>query len=110
MSNPPSAESRFHLEVFKLLLQVISSDGHVAPEELRHFTEAARSWNVPDAEVAALLDCLREGTPLPAPDMGLLRLRPDAAISAAQALIASDQHIDSSEIEVIRQIRELLGA
>jgi len=109
MTDSPGPESRFYIEVLKLLLQVITSDDRVAPEELEHFSTVARRWNVPAAEAEALIGSLRQGQPLPAPDMGLLRSRPQAVLEAARAAVGSDQHIDNAEIDMLMQIRELLG-
>ena len=109
MTDSPGPESRFYIEVLKLLLQVITSDGHVAPEELTHFSTVARRWNVPASEADVLIERLKQGQPLPAPDMGLLRSRAQDVIEAARALVGSDQHIDAAEIDMLMQIRELLG-
>ncbi len=109
MPDSPPQESRFYTEVLKLLLQVITSDAELAPEELQEFSEVARKWPVPSSEVATLLGYLREGKPLPAPDMGLLRSRPKDVIEAARIIAASDQHIDSGEVGMLMQIREMLG-
>ncbi|WP_224362129.1 TerB family tellurite resistance protein [Hyalangium versicolor] len=109
MTHPPGDESRFYTEVLKLLLQVITSDDKLEPEELEEFSQVAARWNVPAAEVAAMLDRLRAGKPLPAPDMGLLRTRPQDVIQAARVVAASDQHVDNEEIEMLMQIRTLLG-
>lgn len=109
MTHPPGDESRFYTEVLKLLLQVITSDERIDPEELQEFSTIAARWKVAPAEAAALIDCLREGKPLPAPDMGLLRSRPQDVIQAARVIAASDQHVDSEEIDMLLQIRTLLG-
>jgi uncharacterized tellurite resistance protein B-like protein len=109
MMDSPGPESRFYIEVLKLLLQVVTSDDHVAPEELTHFSTVARRWNVPASEADVLIDRLKQGQPLPAPDMGLLRSRAQDVIEAARALVGSDQNIDAAEIDMLMQIRELLG-
>jgi uncharacterized tellurite resistance protein B-like protein len=109
MPDSPAHESHFYTEVLKLLLQVITSDNQLTPEELQEFSEVASRWPVPPSEVTALLDCLREGQPLPAPDMGLLRTRPKDVIEAARIIAASDQHVDSAEVDMLLQIREMLG-
>jgi uncharacterized tellurite resistance protein B-like protein len=109
MTDSPGPESRFYIEVLKLLLQVITSDDQIAPEELEHFSIVARRWNVPANEADALIGCLKQGHPLPAPDMSLLRTRPQDVIEAARALVGSDQHIDNAEIDMLMQIREMLG-
>jgi uncharacterized tellurite resistance protein B-like protein len=109
MTDSPGPESRFYLEVLKLLLQIITSDGQVTREELTHFATMARKWNVPAAEADLLMDRLTLGQALPAPDMGLLRSRAQDVIEAARALVGSDQDLDAEELDMLVQIRELLG-
>ncbi|WP_224248749.1 tellurite resistance TerB family protein [Hyalangium gracile] len=109
MTQSPRDDSRFYTEVLKLLLQVITSDDQLEPEELQEFSTVASGWNVPPDQVTALLACLKEGKPLPAPDMGLLRSRPQDVIQAARMMAASDQHVDSDEIGMLMEIRTLLG-
>jgi uncharacterized tellurite resistance protein B-like protein len=99
----------FHVEVLKLLLQVATSDDSVDTQEINQILTAARAMSVPLADLDALARCLQKGTPLPAPNLGLLRSNPQAVIEEVKALISSDGSVDSSEIEMLRQIRELLG-
>jgi uncharacterized tellurite resistance protein B-like protein len=105
MSTDPS----FNTEVFKLLLQVISSDHEISPAEVQHLSETAQALSVPTWELDAIAHYLRQGSPLPAPNMGLLRTQPQVALQAATALIASDQRLDEGEVLVLQQIAELLG-
>ncbi len=107
MTTPP--DSRFHVEVVKLLLQVATSDDRVTREEIEHLVAAARGMSVPLEELAAITQCLKDGRPLPAPNLGVLRANPSAAIDAARGLMASDSHVHGDEIEMLRQLRELLG-
>ncbi|ABF86409.1 hypothetical protein MXAN_1168 [Myxococcus xanthus DK 1622] len=65
--------------------------------------------SVPLQELAALTRCLQNNEPLPPPNMGILRANPAAVIQEAKALIASDGSVHAAEIEMLRQIRELLG-
>jgi uncharacterized tellurite resistance protein B-like protein len=109
MPESPSQDSHFYTEVLKLLLQVITSDEQLAPRELEEFLEVAKKGPVPGLEVAALIGCLREGQPLPSPDMGLLRTRPKDVIQAARIIAACDKELDINEIDMLVQIRELLG-
>ncbi|MFP2908603.1 TerB family tellurite resistance protein [Pyxidicoccus sp. 3LFB2] len=104
-----SGDARFHIEVVKLLLQVATSDDRVTREEIEHLVEAARGMSVPLEELAAMTQCLKDGRPLPAPNLGVLRAHPDAVIQAARTLMASDSHVHGDEIEMLRQLRELLG-
>lgn len=106
---PPSHDPRFHIEVVKLLLQVATSDDRISAEEIEHLVATARAMSVPLEELAAVTRCLKNGDPLPAPNLGLLRSHPEAVIQAARELISSDSHLHGAEIEMLRQLRELLG-
>ena len=46
---------------------------------------------------------------MPAPNLGLLRQRPDDVLATVRTLIASDAQVHLSETEMLTQIRELLG-
>ncbi|NTX08162.1 TerB family tellurite resistance protein [Myxococcus sp. CA051A] len=109
MSTPSSPDSRFQIEVLKLLLQVASGDEGVSRQEIDHIMDTARGMSVPLPELAELAKCLQNGIPLPAPNLGVLRSNPQAVVEATHALISSDGHIHPSEIEMLRQIREMLG-
>ncbi|AKQ68880.1 hypothetical protein A176_005792 [Myxococcus hansupus] len=100
---------QFHVEVLKLLLQIATVDGSVARSEIEHIMDTARGMSVPLPELAALTRCLQNGEPLPPPNMGILRTNPTAVIKEAKALITSDGTVHAAEIELLRQIREMLG-
>jgi uncharacterized tellurite resistance protein B-like protein len=106
---PPSPDPRFHVEVLKLLLQVATSDDSVDSKEINQILAAARGMSLPLADLDALARCLQNGAPLPAPNLGLLRSDPEAVVEEVKALISSDGSVHASEIEMLRQIRELLG-
>jgi uncharacterized tellurite resistance protein B-like protein len=109
MTAPSHPDARFHIEVVKLLLQVATSDDRITPEEIENLVATARGMSVPLEELDAITRCLKSGAPLPAPNLGVLRARPDAVIQAARTLMSSDGHVHGSEIEMLRQLRELLG-
>ncbi len=102
-------DPRFHVEVLKLLLQVATSDDRVDSSEIDQLMTAARALSVPLADLDALARCLKSGDPLPPPNLGLLKANPQAVIQEVQALISSDGAVHAAEIEMLRQIRELLG-
>lgn len=104
-----SPDPRFHVEVLKLLLQVATSDDSIDSAEIEQLMTAARGLSVPLQDLDALARCLKNGEPLPAPNLGLLRSNPEAVIQEVRSLISSDGAVHSSEIEMLRQIRELLG-
>lgn len=103
-------EDHFNTEVLKLMLQLAWSDGQIDVQEVGTILGAARSWGVPEPEVAALKKALEGGVPLPAPDLGLLRGRPDEVFEAARALIASDGKLQAAEQEMLEELRLILDA
>ncbi|WP_093522519.1 TerB family tellurite resistance protein [Stigmatella erecta] len=103
------SDDTFHLELLKLLLHVAWSDDELSPSEGRAILGAAQRWSVPALEIQRLERCLDKGEPLPAPNLGLLRQRPDDVLSTVRTLIECDTQIQSSEQEMLAQIRELLG-
>ncbi|MBN8228586.1 TerB family tellurite resistance protein [Corallococcus macrosporus] len=109
MVAPLPPESQFHIEVIKLLLQVATSDGRVTREEIDAIIDTARGFSVPLTELSVLTRCLQEGKPLPPPNLSVLREDPKAVLDAVHTLIAGDGHVHEAEIEMARQIRELLG-
>ena len=101
-------EDDFNIEVLKLMLQAAWSDGGVDPREQELILGAARSWGVPEREVAALERGMKDDTP-PAPDLALLRDRADEALEAVRALIASDGRSDPAEQELLEELRIILS-
>jgi tellurite resistance protein len=102
-------DERFHIELLKLLLHVAWSDDEIDPREARALLGAAQRWKVPLPELQRLERCLESGEPMPAPNLGLLRQRPDEVLATARTLIASDTQVSLSEEEMLAQLRELLG-
>lgn len=106
----PTAEDQFNTEVLKLMLQLACGDGQVDVHEVGTILGAARSWAVPESEIAALKKVLDgHGVP-PAPDLALLRGRVDEVMEAVRALIASDGRLQASEKETLEELRIILGA
>ena len=64
---------------------------------------------MPLTELSLLTRCLQEGRPLPPPNVGLLRDDPKAVMDAVHTLVSGDGEVHAAEIEMMRQIRELLG-
>ncbi|HYO55241.1 TerB family tellurite resistance protein [Archangium sp.] len=104
-----ATDDRFHIELLKLLLHVAWSDDEIDPSEARALIGAAPRWKVPLPELQRLERCLDMGEPMPAPNLGLLRQRPDEVLATARTLIASDAKVHLSEEELLAQLRELLG-
>jgi tellurite resistance protein len=105
----PTPEDHFNIEVLKLMLQLAWSDDRIDVQEVGTILGAARSWGVPEPEVAALKKALEGGVTLPAPDLGLLRGRADEVLEAARALIASDGKLQASEQEMLEELRLILS-
>lgn len=109
MTTPSPNPARFHTELLKLLLHVAWSDDEIDPREARLLLGVARQWNIPAGELELLERCLDLGQPMPAPDLGLLRTRPEDVLLAVRGVIGSDARVQRSEKEMFAQIRELLG-
>lgn len=105
----PTPEDHFNTEVLKLMLQLAWSDGRIDVQEVGTILGAARSWGVPEPEVAALKKALDGSARPPAPDLGLLRGRPDEVFEAARAIIASDGRLQAAEVEMLEELRVILG-
>ncbi|MFL5354249.1 TerB family tellurite resistance protein [Archangium sp.] len=106
----PIAEDDFNTEVLKLMLQLAWSDGQVDLQEVGTILGAARSWGVPEQEVAALKEALDGKAEPPAPDLALLRDRSQEVLEAARALIASDGRLRDAEMEMLEELRVILSA
>ncbi|MBN1209480.1 MAG: TerB family tellurite resistance protein [Myxococcaceae bacterium] len=104
----PSTEDRFNTEVIKLLLQIAWSDRQLTHSEHLVIFGLGRSWSVPEPELQALLQQLKAGGPMPEPDLGVLRTRPDDVLEAARALAVSDGKFADSEKAMIDRIKTLL--
>lgn len=109
MTTPSQPQTRFHTELLKLLLHVAWCDEEIDPREARLILGVARQWTIPPEELELLERCLELGQPMPAPDLGLLRSRPEDVLLAVRGVIGSDAQVQRSEQEMFAQIRELLG-
>ncbi len=105
----PSTDVTFNIETMKLLLQVAWVDHQLAPEERQLIADLGLAWNVPDAVMHQLLAHLDQGTPLPQPNLGLLKGRPAEVVAAAQAFVAADGVVDADEADFVAQVKALLG-
>jgi uncharacterized membrane protein YebE (DUF533 family) len=106
----PTNDDRFNLEVLKLMLQMAWSDGHIDMREVGTLLGAARSWGVPELELAALKKGLESNQAPPAPDLALLRDHPDEVFEAIRALMASDGKVDEAEQLLFEELRAILGS
>ena len=102
-------EDRFNLEVVKLLLKVAWVDQEVDAAEKNMILGAARSWNVPEPELKQLMSRLEQGTPLPEPDLQLLRTGSDDVMTAVRALVLSDGKVKKEESALLKQLAASLA-
>jgi hypothetical protein len=98
-------DDRFGIETMKLLLQVAWAEGGTNLAEKRILQGLGRSWSVPERELQKIVALLEAGKPLPAPDMSVLKARPDEVLEAVQALIAADGRIAPDEERVLEEIK-----
>lgn len=104
-----SAEDRFNVEVIKLLLQVAWHNHELDERERKAILTLGKNWKVPEEELKALEEKLVSGKDLPAPDVGLLRTRPEKVLACARALSKADGLVDDEEKELIQQLAAMLG-
>src|SRR5688500_7440146 len=101
-------ETRFQLELLKLLLQAACADDQVVRVEAEIVLGLARSWALPEQEIAPLRAAIEQGRGLPAPDLGLLRRRPREVLTAIEVLIRADGRLSGSEAQLLAQVETLL--
>jgi tellurite resistance protein len=106
----PTDDDRFNLEVLKLMLQMAWSDERLDPREAVTLLGVARSWGIPESELATLQRNLESNEAPPAPDLALLRDRPDEVFEALRALVASDGRVDAAEEALLEELRIILSS
>lgn len=106
----PADDSRFHLELLKLLAQVAWGDGVLETTELRSFERLARRWNLEGEALSPLMEALAAGKGLPPPDLALLRSRRAEVLTSAINFANTDGNTSASEAELVQEIEQLLGA
>jgi uncharacterized tellurite resistance protein B-like protein len=109
MTEANASDSKFAFEITKLLLQAVWADGEVADEEASALHDFAVRSGVELADIETLDGCLSGESPLPLPNLGLLREKRPEVMRAVQKLLASDQRIHEDEEAILRQISELLS-
>jgi uncharacterized tellurite resistance protein B-like protein len=107
-SGASASDSKFAFEVTKLLLQAVWADGEVQDEEAAALHDFAVRSGVELSDIETLDGCLTGESPLPLPNLGLLREKRTEVMRAVQKLLASDQRIHEEEEEILHQIAELL--
>jgi len=100
---------RIGVEILKLMIQMAWADHEVVPEEADFILSLAEQVGASEFDKELFRQCLRDEAQLPAPDFGLLRQHKDAAIEAAQRLIAIDGRIAEDEQATLVSLRQLLS-
>jgi uncharacterized tellurite resistance protein B-like protein len=107
-SGTNAADPKFAFEVVKLLLQAVWADGEVNDAEASAVHDFAVRSGVESGDIETLDGCLTGESPLPPPNLGLLRERRTEVMRAVQKLLASDERIHEEEEEILHQISEFL--
>lgn len=107
-----SAEDKaaFRWELMKLLLHIVWADDDVADEERRVLLGLAQRLKLSGGQTQLLHECLNGTTPLPPPNIALLRARRAEVIEAAEQLVLADTEISDDENRVLAELHVLLGA
>ena len=103
-----ASDPKLAFEVVKLLLQVVWADGEVAREEAAALHDFAVRSGVEMADIETLDGCLTRESPLPLPNLGLLRDKRTEVLREVQRLLVSDERIHEEEEATLQQISELL--
>ena len=109
MSAESSSDAAFAAELVKLLLQAVWADGEVAQEEAEALHDFAVRSGVSGGELEALDGCLAGLSPLPVPNLGILKNRRPEVLAAVESLVQADDRLHEDEAELIDQISTLLG-
>jgi tellurite resistance protein len=109
MDEAPPDDVVFNTEAVKLLLQVAWANDELEASEREFIEKLAKAWKVPGPTLETLLAALDQGKPLPQPDLGLLRTRPEKVLRAAEALVAVDGTRDVQEDELMKELKVALG-
>lgn len=108
MSRDDSADPEFAFEVAKVLLHAVWADGEVADEEAEAVHDYAVRAGVTPAAIETLDACLVGQSPLPVPNLGILRPRRTEVLRQMQKLVRSDRRIHEEEEELIAEVSALL--
>jgi uncharacterized tellurite resistance protein B-like protein len=103
-----AADPKFALEVVKLLLQAVWADGEVAVEEAEALHDYAVRSGVGQTEIETLDACLTGQSPLPPPNLGLLKGRRAEVLDIVRTLVLADERIHEDEEELLAEISALL--
>lgn len=105
----PSANPQVNVETLKLLLQTAWADGALDPKERAAVAALCDQWAVPHEVATMLLEHLDLGSPLPPPNLELLRAHREVVLAAAERFIGVDGLIDEQEKDFLATVSELLA-
>lgn len=103
------SRSSFHLEVFRLLLQVAWADNEVEPHEADALRDLAERYRLCDEDLDRLEGYLSGEQQLPPPNLGLLKSRKDEVMIALQSFLLSDMAVVKEERELLAEIELILA-
>ena len=109
MSGATGSDTTFAAELVKLLLQAVWADGEVALEEAEALHDFAVRSGVNGGDLEALDGCLAGLSPLPVPNLGILKNRMPDVLEAVQRLVKADDRLHEDEAALVEQISTLLG-
>ena len=101
-------DAKFAFEVVKLLLQAVWADGEVASEEAEALHDYAVRSGVGAAEIETLDTGLTGRSPLPLPNLGMLKGRRTEVLRIVQKLLLADDRIHEDEEALLDEISSLL--
>lgn len=101
---------RTMLETLKLLLQLAWADHRIEEAEAQRILSRARALGLLEVELEIFASYLSGSAPLPAPDLGLLRLHREEVLATVQQFLEESGAICAEEDAVVAEIRALLLA
>lgn len=102
------SRSSFHLEVFRLLLQVAWADNEVEAHEADALRDLADRYRLCDEDRDRLERYLSGQEALPPPNLGLLKSRKGDVMIALQSFLLSDMAVVKEERELLAEIELIL--
>ncbi len=105
----PSNDATVNVEMLKLLLQAAWADGVLDEKERSAVSMLCRQWAIDAETTTMLLHHLQLGTPLPQPNLGLLREHRESVLAAARWFVGVDGVVDEAEKDFVDTVAQLLS-
>lgn len=99
----------FYWELMKLLLQVAWADDIIEKSERKLVLKLAGRLRLNDVQIQTLEECLDGETPLPPPDLALLRKHREEVLSAAKHVAMADRIMADEEHDMLKGLEAMLG-